>query len=80
MGCSLQEGSLVTDWLREMSVYVKSLDPHHMVSSGAIGFRLRPPDTGDMYVNNTTLDKHLDNMVGFLLRCMCGLRPHTMTA
>ena len=69
----------MTDWLREMSVYVKSLAPH-MVSSGEIGFRLKPPDTGDMYINDTTLDKHLDNMVGFLLRCMCGLRLHTMIA
>lgn len=70
----------MTDWLREMSVYVKSLDPHHMVSSGEIGFRLRPPDTGDMYINNITPDMHLDNMVGYLLRYMCGLRPHAMVA
>ena len=69
----------MTAWLREMSVYVKSLTTH-MVSSGEIGFRLRPPDTGDMYINNTTLDKHLENMVGFLLRCMCGLRTHTTRA
>ena len=39
----LQAGALVTAWLREMSAYVKQLDPAHMVSSGGVGYRLSAP-------------------------------------
>ena len=44
-GCSqrMQAGALVTAWLREMSAYVKQLDPAHMVSSGGVGYRLSAP-------------------------------------
>jgi len=39
----MQAGALVTAWLREMSAYVKQLDPAHMVSSGGVGYRLSAP-------------------------------------
>lgn len=48
--------SLITDWVREMSEYIKSLDHNHMVAVGDEGFFNRPGQSGDQYSGKEGVD------------------------
>lgn len=66
-GKNLPPGSLLFDWLVEMSAFVKSLDPNHLVCSGEEGYRsdCRRPGwhawlhnglKGEDFVRNSTIE------------------------
>ena len=38
LACSTGCGTLLQQWLEEMSVYLKAIDPNHLVTLGAEGF------------------------------------------
>jgi mannan endo-1,4-beta-mannosidase len=48
--------STLTEWVREMSEHVKSLDPNHMVAVGDEGFFNRPGQSGEQYNGKEGVD------------------------
>ena len=48
--------SMLTEWVREMSEHIKSLDPNHMVAVGDEGFFNRPGQSGDQYNGKEGVD------------------------
>ncbi len=41
----------ITGWARDVSSYIKSIDPHHLVSSGSEGWYCKDPNSSDFTIN-----------------------------